>query len=53
MVNENLRLVEAQLNSFKQKTSTIMDSGVLPTSDPQVNFYQFMHKICFLTSFID
>jgi hypothetical protein len=35
VVDENLRLVEAQLNSFKAKKSTIMDSGAL-SSDPQV-----------------
>lgn len=51
VVNENLRLVEAQLNSFKQKSNTIMDSNILPSaiSDPQVSFLiffcvQFMHE---------
>jgi prefoldin subunit 5 len=51
VVNENLRLVEAQLNSFKQKSNTIMDSaGVLASAsgasiaDPQVSFfYQIFH----------
>ncbi|KAI7892258.1 uncharacterized protein EV154DRAFT_505348 [Mucor mucedo] len=38
VVHENLRLAEAQLNSFKQKTGPIIDAGVLPaTSDPQLN----------------
>lgn len=37
VVHENLRLAEAQLNSFKQKTGPIIDAGTLPaTSDPQV-----------------
>ncbi|GAA5796267.1 hypothetical protein HPULCUR_001637 [Helicostylum pulchrum] len=37
VVNENLGLVEAQLNSFKQKTGTIMNSSALPMNEAQVN----------------
>lgn len=39
VVNENLRLVEAQLNSFKQKTGSIMksSSALANLSEPQVN----------------
>lgn len=36
VVDENLRLVEAQLNSFKAKKESILDAGALSTSDPQV-----------------
>ena len=37
VVDENLRLVEAQLNSFRAKKESILDAGALSTSDPQVN----------------
>ncbi|CAO0795985.1 unnamed protein product [Mucor circinelloides] len=37
VVDENLRLVEAQLNSFKAKKDSILDAGALSTSDPQMN----------------
>lgn len=38
MVNENLGLVEAQLNSFKQKTDSIITSDALTKNmDPQIN----------------
>ncbi|KAL0146262.1 hypothetical protein V8B55DRAFT_1469221 [Mucor lusitanicus] len=37
VVDENLRLVEAQLNSFKAKKESILDAGALSTSDPQMN----------------
>ncbi|KAG2230426.1 hypothetical protein INT48_007268, partial [Thamnidium elegans] len=37
VVNENLGLVEAQLNSFKQKTGAIMNSSALPMDEAQVN----------------
>jgi hypothetical protein len=44
VVDENLRLVEAQLNSFKAKKSTIMDSGAL-SSDPQVRNISILKQI--------
>lgn len=39
VVNENLRLVEAQLNSFKQKTGSLMksSSALANLSEPQIN----------------
>jgi hypothetical protein len=43
VVDENLRLVEAQLNSFRTKKNSILDAGALTTSDPQVNFIQVAH----------
>lgn len=49
VVDENLRLVEARLNSFKAKKSSILDAGALTTSDPQVNFIQVAHLECSTT----
>lgn len=45
VVDENLRLVEAQLNSFKAKKESILDAGALATSDPQVKDEHLQQRI--------